>query len=108
VERGPEVLCLESVDLAAVTAGRITDVAAVRLDPRQPPREVGDDVVVRLRPLATDAPAWPYTERSQAPSGGNGEAFDVPLVPYHDWAERGPSTMRVWLPADHPAPSSDR
>jgi uncharacterized protein len=23
----------------------------------------------------------------------------VPLVPYHDWAERGPSTMRVWLPS---------
>ena len=25
--------------------------------------------------------------------------LDVPLVPYHDWAERGPSTMRVWLPS---------
>jgi hypothetical protein len=23
---------------------------------------------------------------------------EVPLVPYHDWANRGPSTMRVWLP----------
>ncbi|WP_420837620.1 hypothetical protein [Agromyces aureus] len=21
----------------------------------------------------------------------------VPLVPYHAWAERGPSTMRVWI-----------
>ncbi|MEV0173917.1 hypothetical protein AB0I00_22695 [Streptomyces sp. NPDC050803] len=20
------------------------------------------------------------------------------LVPYHSWANRGPSTMRVWLP----------
>jgi uncharacterized protein len=27
-----------------------------------------------------------------------GDELDVPLVPYHDWAERGPSTMRVWLP----------
>ena len=23
----------------------------------------------------------------------------VPLVPYHRWANRGPSTMRVWMPA---------
>ena len=23
----------------------------------------------------------------------------VALVPYHDWAERGPSTMRIWIPA---------
>ena len=23
---------------------------------------------------------------------------EVPLVPYHEWAERGPSTMRVWIP----------
>jgi hypothetical protein len=22
----------------------------------------------------------------------------VALYPYHDWANRGPSTMRVWMP----------
>jgi DUF1680 family protein len=22
----------------------------------------------------------------------------VPLTPYHNWANRGPSTMRVWMP----------
>lgn len=27
------------------------------------------------------------------------DPFPVTLVPYHSWAERGPSTMRVWLPA---------
>ncbi|HWU29695.1 MAG TPA: hypothetical protein VN041_11485 [Microbacterium sp.] len=27
-----------------------------------------------------------------------GESADVALVPYHSWAQRGPSTMRVWLP----------
>jgi hypothetical protein len=25
-------------------------------------------------------------------------AFDLTLVPYHRWAERGPSTMRVFVP----------
>ena len=27
-----------------------------------------------------------------------GGTVEVPLVAYHDWAERGPSTMRVFLP----------
>ena len=26
------------------------------------------------------------------------DAVEVPLIPYHRWANRGPSTMRVWLP----------
>ncbi|WP_346335416.1 hypothetical protein [Microbacterium testaceum] len=25
-------------------------------------------------------------------------AAPVALVPYHDWGNRGPSTMRVWIP----------
>ncbi|WP_425546271.1 hypothetical protein [Agrococcus versicolor] len=24
--------------------------------------------------------------------------MEVALVPYHAWARRGPSTMRVWMP----------
>lgn len=28
----------------------------------------------------------------------DGEPIDVPLVPYREWANRGPSTMRVWIP----------
>ena len=27
-----------------------------------------------------------------------GARAEVPLVRYHDWAERGPSQMRVWVP----------
>jgi hypothetical protein len=47
---------------------------------------------------------WPFVVPSQARGGagagnvGVGEAVDIPLVAYHDWANRGPSTMRVWLP----------
>ena len=97
VERGPEVLCLESVDLAHVTQERITDVADVRLDPASPPRLVDGVVVVTVRPLSTPIRAWPYGPEPDDP--GSEAAFEVPLVPYHEWAERGPSTMRVWLPA---------
>ncbi|WP_216648764.1 glycoside hydrolase family 127 protein [Agromyces agglutinans] len=84
VERGPEVYALESVDLGG-TALEASDFADLRVDPAVPPRETDGDagaprVVVRLVDPRTDASA------------------DVPLVPYHAWAERGPSTMRVWLP----------
>jgi DUF1680 family protein len=103
VERGPEVLCLESVDLAPATQGRITDVADVRLDPASPPRTVDGVVVVTLRGISPATGDWPYTAPPVA--GGDSEAepaVEVPLVPYHQWAERGPSTMRVWLPVVAP------
>ncbi|WP_250556984.1 glycoside hydrolase family 127 protein [Pseudonocardia lacus] len=96
VERGPEVLCLESVDLAAATDGQVDDVADVGIDPSVPPREVDGAVVVRLRAAGAKDAAWPY---GAPPSpNGVGDGVDVALVAYHDWAERGPSTMRVWMP----------
>jgi DUF1680 family protein len=98
VERGPEVLCLESVDLAAAGDGRIDDIAAIRIDPTVAPRDVDGAVVVRLRRAPTTARPWPYDVPGPGPAE-DGEELDVPLVPYHDWAERGPSTMRVWLPS---------
>jgi DUF1680 family protein len=96
VERGPEVLCLESVDRAAASGGAVDDVGDVRLDPGIAPREQDGRVVVRVRRSAPPDRAWPYG--APAPDPATDAAFDVPLVPYHDWAERGPSTMRVWLP----------
>jgi DUF1680 family protein len=99
VERGPEVLCLESVDLAAATGGRIDDVADARVDASSPPAVVDGEVRVRVRPATAPARPWPYGEAGE---DAGTEAFDVPLVPYHDWAERGPSTMRVWLPLARP------
>jgi DUF1680 family protein len=98
VERGPEVLCLESMDLAATCDDRIDDVAAVRVDPTVAPRDVDGAVVVRLRRAPTTSRPWPYDVPGPGPAE-DGEQLDVPLVPYHDWAERGPSTMRVWLPS---------
>lgn len=71
IERGPEVLALESIDLGA---------------------DVGDAVVAG-EPVERDGHVvLPVRHRS------TGEASDAPLVAYHDWARRGPSTMRVWIP----------
>jgi len=91
VERGPEVLCVESVDLPGST-----HVDGLVIDTSVAPREVDGRVVVRAAARSFDDADWPY---GAAPSaGGSAPALDVPLVPYHDWANRGPATMRVWIP----------
>ena len=102
VERGPEVYCLESIDLDLASDGAEPDVANIRVDASAPVGERDGRPVVRLSATHprghgrdTDA-AWPYADHPLEPAPSR--TFDVPLLPYHDWAERGPSTMRVWLP----------
>lgn len=72
IERGPEVLALESVDFGADVVDAVAAGAPDERDGR---------VLLPVRHRGSDAPA-----------------IDVALVPYHDWAQRGPSTMRVWIP----------
>ena len=91
VQRGPEVLCVESVDLPD---GLTVD--AVRVDPAVAPVERDGRVVVRGRAVEPQDAPWPYGERT--PQVADRGELEIPLVAYHDWATRGPSTMRVWLP----------
>jgi DUF1680 family protein len=92
VQRGPLVYCAESVDLPE---GQ--DVDAVRVDPSAPPegRADGSVVVAGETTRQRDAP-WPYRADGAPPPAG--DPTGIVLVPYHRWANRGPSTMRVWLP----------
>jgi len=87
VECGPVVQALESVDAKVDLAGVAVDVAT-------PPVARDGRIWVNLAQVddATNAP-W----RSDA-AVGYGPAHQVPLVPYHNWGNRGPSTMRIWLP----------
>lgn len=71
VERGPEVLALESLDFG----GDVVDAVVAGA-----PVETGGQVRLPLR------------------NRTSGEVTETVLVPYHDWAQRGPSTMRVWIP----------
>ncbi|WP_456786747.1 glycoside hydrolase family 127 protein [Cellulomonas sp. P5_C5] len=89
VERGPEVLALESVDVDG------TDVSRVRVDLGAGLREVDGRVLATLVTVAPADDAWPYGSPSTDADRPRSEA---PLIAYHDWANRGPSTMRVWLP----------
>lgn len=73
IERGPEVLALESNDFGADIAEAIVDAE----------RGVSEqEGVVHVRVSRRDT----------------GDTADVALIPYHSWAQRGPSTMRIWLP----------
>jgi DUF1680 family protein len=71
VERGPEVLALESIDFGSDVVDAVVAGAPVE-----------HEGSVRL----------PVRNRT------SGQVTDAVLVPYHDWAHRGPSTMRVWIP----------
>ncbi len=98
VERGPVVLCAESVDLPAgvsldeivvdvshglAASGDGATVAAVPMPARSAGRSVG----------------LPYGDGVAVPES-TGDPLELRLVPYHSWAERGPSTMRVFLPVE--------
>jgi len=92
IEQGPLVMCLESVDLAENT--NLDDVRILAADPTH--RDGLTTVTARLR--SDNTPAWPYSSRPPEPQGVVTE--EVQLTPYHAWANRGASTMRVWLPLE--------
>lgn len=96
VEQGPLVLCLESPDLPA--GG---DVGAFVVDPRvEPSRRDGHVVVAGALESAVER-AWPYHPPGDVPArSGSATPIEVALTAYHHWSNRGPSTMRVWLPAN--------
>jgi len=100
VERGPLVLVLESVDLpSGWSVNEITaDPDTIRTD------EEGTTIDAHRHIVA--ARQWPYFP---APPAAEAERATVRLIPYRDWANRGPATMRAWLPLPnphpHPAPS---
>ncbi|GAA1672665.1 glycoside hydrolase family 127 protein [Glycomyces endophyticus] len=88
VERGPVVLCAESLDLPGGDLDELTVDTAVA--------PVERDGRVYVAAQVHDRPdGWPY---GPAPAGGDGKAAELPLLPYRLRATREPAAMRVWLP----------
>ncbi|MEX0152948.1 glycoside hydrolase family 127 protein [Microbacterium sp. LMI1-1-1.1] len=100
IERGPLVLCLESVDLpdgVSLDDVRLTSV---------PPRPHADGARVTVTTVRSDHSSdggLPYRPGPTRPEGGG--TFEADFVPYHRWAERGPSRMRVFVPREAAASS---
>ncbi|MFF8847594.1 glycoside hydrolase family 127 protein [Streptomyces sp. NPDC015127] len=96
VERGPLVYCAESLDLPDGTG--LDDLT---VDATTQPVERQGRVLLRAftRPRPGTDPAWPYGRTSASTTPDGTQSVELPLVPYHQWAERAPSAMRVWLPA---------
>ena len=90
VESGPLVLALEDVDLPdGVTVDRVTVDTAVA------PNRTSGGATVSLRVHPSQTADWPFGAASRSV----GVPLEADLIPYFRWANRGASTMRVWLPA---------
>jgi hypothetical protein len=90
VERGPLVLCVESVELPGEQS-----VDTFRVDP-------GSDLVERDGVVSVGGTLVAFEDRPWPVPGlvlARNSDVVISLTPYHDWANRGPSTMRVWIPA---------
>ncbi len=92
VQRGPEVYCVESVDLPEGA-----DLDDLRVHPETAPADDGTGGVVVVASFrgAQDG-AWPYPAEPVDPQ--EGPPTTVRLLPYHDWGNRDPSSMRIWIP----------
>jgi DUF1680 family protein len=87
IERGPEVFALESVDLPdGLDFENVVIAPAASWN--------GTTVTVRAGAIARGEGPWPYGDAPSLPAADR----EVRLVRYHEWAERGPSRMRVWIP----------
>lgn len=92
VEKGPLVMCAESVDQPGGT-----DVGLIEVDVSRGIDDTSGAVQVYGRKLDMDArpDEWAY---SGSPFVPEARQSMVKLSPYCCWGNRGPVTMRVWLP----------
>lgn len=97
VERGPLVLCMESVDLGASVNDVVVDTSTA-------PSDRDGVTFVRAGTARLAEPSWPYGGDDAAATAV--DLHEVPMIAYHEWANRGPATMRVWLPELDSAGSS--
>jgi len=93
VERGPLVYAVESIDAGADVRDLVVSAGAEVVD------HGADDVRLPVRSLVPPDPAGlPYGSVSALAAAGEPRA--VRLVPYATWGNRGPSTMRVFIPTE--------
>ena len=100
LEFGPLVYCLEAIDNPG---HRLDDVS---IDPSVPPQVTTTDEALGVPSLRArgrarehdDGTWWPYRPATNAAQSPVGESITVTAVPYYTWGNRGPGSMRIWVP----------
>jgi len=101
LERGPLVYCLESADQPGFNlfdAALLDDGAGFVAESK--PDLLGGLMVLKHRGTVVDKPFAgeplyrPFREQVERP----GKVETLTFIPYYAWANRGPSSMEVWVP----------
>jgi hypothetical protein len=100
IERGPFVYCLEGIDQDPGL-----DLLDVRIAPGASMKAIwredllGGVTVVEAQGSVVDMGPWQDELYRRAPGEDLVQrAVRLTAVPYYAWANRGPNTMRVWIP----------
>lgn len=101
VEKGPLVYCVESVDNPGLDLDRTKIEAGTDLAVSEDGAAGGITTTIEVDAKIHPARSldWPFADPDY-PFEDPSRAADVrlTLIPYYRWANRGPSTMRVWMP----------
>jgi uncharacterized protein len=103
VERGPVVYCFESPDQPdGVDLNHVELLVDQPLSQALRPDFLGQPVVVAtVQAIARDDSGWRRTgwaTLGEEPAAV-GRQVELTAIPYHLWANRGPSVMRIFVPA---------
>lgn len=93
VERGPLVMCVESV-----FQPDHTDVEALTVDVTQPLKDQIDRAVASGSLLSTSMSLWPYADNRPHDQHDDSPNSPVVFTPYWSWGNHAGSTMRIWVP----------
>lgn len=91
IERGPIVYALESVDLPEGT-----DFDAIEIPATASIEYVSGRLLIEGVSRSIAENDWPYTPHPALVR--QDQPLVLPLVPYFDWANKGPTKMRVFIP----------
>ncbi|PTY07500.1 ATP-binding protein [Opitutaceae bacterium EW11] len=102
VKYGPLVYCVEANDLP--DGVRLQDVALTTDSASKPAKLVPETIAnarvfsVVLPATALRRPHWESGQLYRPLNAGSPQRFDLKLVPYYAWGNRGDTDMTVWIP----------
>ena len=101
IERGPLTYCLESVDqVQGVELDAVELVADAQLKAKTKPDLLGGTVAIEVEGVLRDDSGWAgsgWASLGEEPQPST-QQVTLTAIPYYLWANRGPSSMRVWVP----------